>query len=374
MAQVNQRLWKIPGQRTKRKAWGFTAQINGKQVRRYKAEWTQDDAEAELAKALLKIEPEKAKRPGLTLDQAVDRYLAAKSRKRSLSEDKRILGHLKDYFGKHTPLSEITASSISEYKGRRLSSARKIGEGETAIERPLAGATVNRALALLRHLLRLAHEEWELLDAVPRIRMEREAEGRLRWLTPEEATRLLDACRKSRNGHLIDLVEFALFTGMRRGEVLGLTWERVDRARGVVLLDVTKSGKRREVPLNSRADAVLARRGSKSSGLVFGTWRWDNFRTAWENAVERSKLADFHFHDLRHTFASWAVQRGASLQEVKDPLGHRSLAMTLRYGHLAPEHLRTAVARLDAALPVPTKLSAQGSAQEGVTEGALLSK
>jgi hypothetical protein len=66
MAQVNQRLWKLPGQRTKRKAWGFTAQINGKQVRRYKAEWTQDDAEAELAKALLKIEPAKPKGPGIT--------------------------------------------------------------------------------------------------------------------------------------------------------------------------------------------------------------------------------------------------------------------------------------------------------------------
>jgi len=252
--------------------------------------------------------------------------------------------------------------------------SRTVGEGETAIQRPLTGATVNRALALLRHLLRLAHEEWELLNAVPRIRMEREAEGRLRWLTSEEATRLLDACRKSRNEHLTDLVEFALFTGMRRGEVLGLTWERVDRARGVVLLDVTKSSKRREVPLNSRADAVLARRGSRSSGLVFGIRRWDRFRSAWENAVERAKLADFHFHDLRHTFASWAVQRGASLQEVKDLLGHHSLAMTLRYGHLAPEHLRTAVARLDAALSAPAKVSAQGSAQEVVTKGALLSK
>jgi len=161
---------------------------------------------------------------------------------------------------------------------------------------------------------------------------------------------------------------------MRRGEVPGLTWERVDRARGVVPLDATKSGKRREVPLNSHADAVLARRGSKSTGLVFGTRRWDHLRTAWENAVERAKLADFHFHDLRHTFASWAVQRGASLQEVKDLLGHHSLAMTLRYGHLAPEHLRTAVARIDVALPVAANLSAQGSAQEGITEGALLSK
>ena len=372
MAQVNQRLWKLPGQRTKRRAWGFTAQINGKQVRRYNAEWTQDDAEAQLAKALLQIEPEKPKSASITFEQAVERYLAAKSRKRSVSEDRRILGHLKDYFGKDTPLAEMTASRISEYKGRRLSTVRKIGEGETATERPLAGATVNRALALLRHLLRLAHDEWEVLDALPRIRMEREPEGRLRWLTPEEATCLLDACRNSRNPDLIDVVEFALFTGMRRGEVLGLNWERVDRARGVVLLDVTKSGRRREVPLNSRADAVLARRGSHAHGLVFGSRNWNTYRHAFESAATRAKVADFHFHDLRHTFASWAVQRGATLQEVKDLLGHSTMAMVMRYAHLSPEHLRSAVARLDTALPAIS--SAQASAQEDISEGVLLRK
>src|SRR4029453_4200930 len=74
MAQVNQRLWKIPGQRTKRKAWCFKAQINGKRVRRYKAEWTQDDAEAELAKALLQVEPEKPKADGIKFGHAVERY------------------------------------------------------------------------------------------------------------------------------------------------------------------------------------------------------------------------------------------------------------------------------------------------------------
>lgn len=77
------------------------------------------------------------------------------------------------------------------------------------------------------------------------------------------------------------------------GEVLDLIWERVDRARGVILLDVTKNNKRREVPLNSRADAVLARRGSKSSGLVFGTRKWDHFRSAWERAVDRAKTGGF---------------------------------------------------------------------------------
>jgi integrase len=136
-------------------------------------------------------------------------------------------------------------------------------------------------------------------------------EGRLRWLTPEEATLLLDACRLSRNDDLTDLVELALFTGMRRGEVLGLTWDRVDRAVGVIRLGSadTKNRRRREIPLNSRADAVLSRRGSKAEGLVFGTANWDHFRSAFENAVARAKLIDFHFHDLRHTFVGGAPGR-----------------------------------------------------------------
>jgi integrase len=99
----------------------------------------------------------------------------------------------------------------------------------------------------------------------------------------------------------------------------------VDRARDVVLLELTKSGRRREVPLNGPADAVLARLGG-GEGLV---------------------LAGVRFHDLRHTFASWAMQRGATLPELQGPLGHSSTAMVLRYAHLAPEHLRSAVARLD---------------------------
>jgi len=250
MARVNQRLWNIPGQRTRRKAWGFTAQIDGKQVRRYQAEWTREDAEAELAKALLKVEPEKPKGPGITLAEAVDRYLASKTRKRTITADRRQLNLLKAEFGAETPLAELTASRISEYKAKRLAAVRKLGEGETAVEQRLTAAAINRPLALLRHLLRLAHEEWEAIDNVPRIRLEKEPQGRLRWLTQEEITRLLDAAAKSRNKELRPVVIVALNTGLRLGELLGLTWERVDLSRGVIRLEVTKSGRRREVPLN----------------------------------------------------------------------------------------------------------------------------
>ncbi|HZC68547.1 MAG TPA: site-specific integrase [Nitrospirales bacterium] len=185
------------------------------------------------------------------------------------------------------------------------------------------------------------------MSTVPKIRLEREPEGRLRWLTLEEAERLLAECQASKNPGLLDLVEFSLFTGLRQAEALELTWDRVERSRGVIRIEKTKSRKRREVPLNSRADAVLLRRVPKAEGLVFGTARYAHFRSSWECAVQRAKLVDFHWHDLRHTFASWSVQRGASLQEVKDLLGHSNLAMTLRYAHLAPERLRAAVSRLD---------------------------
>ena len=97
MAEVGQREWKLPGQRTKRLAWGFTVTINGKRVRQYRSEWSKDDAERELAKVKLGLEQPKAEAqaPGITFGEAVKKYLAAKGRKRSIAEDRRQLEHLK---------------------------------------------------------------------------------------------------------------------------------------------------------------------------------------------------------------------------------------------------------------------------------------
>jgi integrase len=206
--------------------------VNGTRVRRYKAEWTKNKAEAELAKALLQIEPQKPKRPGLTLAQAADRYLASKARKRTIEADRRQLELLKVEFGAETPLADITASRISDYKAKRLAAVRKIGRGEAAFDRRLTASAVNRPLALLRHLLRLAHEEWGAIDNVPRIRLGKEPQGRLRWLAQEEITRLLEAAAKSRNKELRAAVILALNTGLRLGELIGLTWDRVDLSPG----------------------------------------------------------------------------------------------------------------------------------------------
>jgi integrase len=253
-------------------------------------------------------------------------------KKVSLRDD-RHRDRLKPAFGAATPLSAITASKISEYKVVRLKATIQ-RDGEAC---PIAPATLNREPAALRCLLRMACNEWEIIPKVPHIRLEREAQGRLRYLTEEEQVRLLAACEKSRNRDLLGVVTVALDTGMRRGEILGLTWDRVDLSRGVLRLEITKSGRRREVPMRQQVYDVLAARPELRVGRV---WPDRQIRKAFETAVAAAQLDDFRFHDLRHTFASNFVMRGGSLQSLKEILGHSSMAMTLRYAHLAPEHVR----------------------------------
>jgi len=200
--------------------------------------------------------------------------------------------------------------------------------------------------------------------------LEKEPQGRLRWLTEDEIKKLLDACSKSRNRDLRAAVVVALNTGLRRSELLGLTWERVDLSRGVIRLEVTKSGKRREVPLNAESYAALVSFNQRESARVFKN---QSLRKAYENAVSNAKLDDVNFHTLRHTFASWAVMRGVSLKELQELLGHSSLAMTMRYAHLAPERLRSAVTRLEGLTSSKrTEESSQASTQDACSpEGVL---
>src|SRR6266851_5769834 len=345
--RVRQFTWTHDGQ--KRRAWGFTVTIDGKRARR---QGYGSRAEAQAALEGMKHPAPVSVAPvaTITLAEAFERYETAKARKRSLVGDQRNAKCLMAVFGAGTPLHEITASKISAYRAGRLAL-------------PITPAAVNRPLALLRHLLRLAAEEWEVIAEAPRVRLEKESQGRLRWLTPEEAHQLLEACRAHQRAPLADLVELCLYTGLRQAEALELTWDRVDRSRGVLLLEITKNGRRREVPLCGPADAVLARRaGSTPQGLVFGTSSWTMFRKAWEKALVAAKLDELHFHDLRHTFASWAVQRGATLPELKDLLGPSTLAMVMRYAHLSPEHLRSAVSRLDSVMEAPGRNRAEQTA------------
>jgi integrase len=200
-----------------------------------------------------------------------------------------------------------------------------------------------------------------------------EPEGRVRWLERDEEARLLAACSKSKNLELVAVVSIAMETGMRRGELLGLTWDRIDLSRGVIRLGGkdTKSGKGREIPMRQSVYNILAGVPGPREGRVFKT---RSVRTAFENAVAEAKIDDLHFHDLRHHFASQFVMRGGSLPALQKILGHADLKMTLRYAHLAPQYLRDEIARTErpaqAAAKITHEITHEPATETVVVEGA----
>jgi len=207
--------------------------------------------------------------------------------------------------------------------------------------------TVNRVLEVVRAMLRTAQMEWEWLDKVPLIRMRHVEKQRIRWLTLQEATQLLNELPP----HLKDMAAFSLATGLRASNVTGLQWQDVDMKKGHAWIhpDQAKAKKAIPVPLNDDALAVLSARLGKHPKHVF-TYKGMPIvqcnTKAWRNALKRAGIDNFRWHDLRHTWASWHVQNGTSLQELQQLGGWSSFEIVLRYAHLSSDHLRSAANRI----------------------------
>ncbi len=213
--------------------------------------------------------------------------------------------------------------------------------------------------------------EWEMVgsETLKRIRKVKplKDEGkRLRYLSKEECQALINAC----DPHVKPIVITALNTGMRRGEILGLKWEQVDLKHGFILLDKTKNGDRREIPINNTLEAIfLDKNLIRPIDIPYVFYDaitgkpYQNVKRSFYTACKRVGIKDFHFHDLRHTFASQLVMAGVDITTVSRLLGHKSLSMTLRYSHLAPSHMVKAVDVLDTVLNgklISTKLAQFG--------------
>jgi integrase len=176
----------------------------------------------------------------------------------------------------------------------------------------------------------------------PRIKPSR---PRNRWITAAEEDRLVGAAAK----HLKPLIRFAVDTGGRLSELLGLDWRYVDLASRRVTFVETKNGEDRTVRLCERAVVTLRELGPKESGPVF-TYRgkaMGEIKSSYQRARKLAGLEDVRFHDLRHTFASRLVQGGVPLYEVMHLTGHKSLTMVQRYSHLAPDFQESAIRVLD---------------------------
>jgi integrase len=200
-------------------------------------------------------------------------------------------------------------------------------------------------------ILNKAKNEWGWIDTVPTIRKLKEPKQRIRWLSHEEATRLLAELPE----HLNAIVRFALSTGLRESNITKLEWSQVDMQRKVCWIhpDQAKAERAIGVPLNNSAIDVLLQQVGKHHMRVF-TYKNEPFvkagTRAFKNALERSGINSFRFHDLRHTWASWHVQSGTPLNVLQELGGWSSYEMVQRYAHLAPEHLSDHASCIDAFL------------------------
>ncbi|RLT90329.1 MULTISPECIES: tyrosine-type recombinase/integrase [unclassified Ketobacter] len=202
-------------------------------------------------------------------------------------------------------------------------------------------------MAALSHAFTIASNEWGWLEDNPlrKVRKPVEPRGRVRFLDEEERSKLLTACKQSDCESLYPVVVLALSTGMRQGEILSLEWPQVDLVRGYIYLSDTKNGERRTVPLVSHAKELileLSKIRRVDTKLLFpSTVKPQSpvaIRRPWGEALKAADIHDFRFHDLRHTAASYLAMNGASLAEIAEILGHKTLQMVKRYAHLSEQH------------------------------------
>ena len=274
-------------------------------------------------------------RPRRTWDEAVVRWLKESSHKATIGMDRAHLRWLDRHLGGRY-LDEVSRSVIDRITDLRLAEGVK-------------NATVNRTLEVIRAILRKSVNEWEWLDRVPSVRMLREPTRRVRFLTREEATRLIAELP----GHLADMAAFTLATGLRRSNVTGLLWSQVDMARRLAWIhpDQAKARKAIAVPLNGEAVVILRRLAGRHPTHVFsfnGRPVSQVSTKAWYAALTRARIEDFRWHDLRHTWASWHVQNGTPLHALQELGGWESSDMVRRYAHFSAEHLAPYAERLSA--------------------------
>jgi integrase len=284
-----------------------------------------------------------------TLSEAINRYIknVLPTKKKSEYSQGIQLKWWEQNLGSYS-LADVTPALIAQYRDRLTEEKPKNREHRGA-------ATVNRYLAALSHVFTIAVNEWMWADENPlrKVTKMKEPRGRVRFLSDDERKRLLDECKKSESRYLYTAVVLALSTGGRRMEILGLHWKDVELSRGVIILHETKNGERRVLPLAGHA-LELMKEHSKirrvNSDLVFPGKDFKNpidIRTPWETALKRAEISDFKWHDLRHSCASYLAMNGATLAEIAEVLGHKTLQMVKRYSHLSDAHTSKVVARMN---------------------------
>lgn len=280
-----------------------------------------------------------------TAAELIDRYIheILPHKRKSILDQLRQLQWWKNEIGRYT-LADVTPALIVQCRDN-------LAKGRTRHGKSRSPATVNRYLAALSVAFTVAVKEWGWVEdsSLRKVSKLKESRGRVRFLSDEERARLLKACKDSNNPYLYPVVVLALSTGMRHGEIMGLTWDDVDLNRGRAILHETKNDERRAVAITGRALELLkelAKVRRIDTNLLFPSkenrlqklQKPIDLRAPWEAALKKADIQDFRFHDLRHSAASYLAMNGASLAEIAEVMGHKTLQMVKRYAHLSEGH------------------------------------
>lgn len=285
--------------------------------------------------------PEQAKKKH-TLTELIDRYieLILPCKPKNARETERHLIWWKGKIGGYQ-LSHVTADLIAQHRKELL-------EGLTPKGTKRNPVTVNRYLAALSVALTYGTKEcgWISSNPVFKVHKLKESKGRDRVLSPDECRRLLEACTQSSSKFLLPFVVMALTTGARKSEILTLTWDCVDLEKGMVQLKDTKNGRPRSLNIVGQALELLKglynERNPHDIRVFPSRTRFGsiNLRKPWEKALKTANIDDMRQHDIRHMFATYASQAGASNLELACAMGHSNLSMLLRYTNLEASHIR----------------------------------
>jgi integrase len=276
------------------------------------------------------------------------------------------------HLGPQTHLAKVGSQQVEDFKLKR---AQKV-----------ARSTTDKDLAILKAFFNwcVAHQ-LAVSNPVRRVKLFHEDNSRLRYLTREEYDRLIQAARTMAgranrpSPYLEEKIVLASHTGLRRGSLFNLCWEQIDLANSVMRIPRTKSGRPLSVPLNATAKGTLEKlyqQREPENPYVFphklGKRAGEpvhDIKNGFHAALELAGIEDFTWHDLRHTFASWLMMRGASLRSVAELLGHQSMKMTMRYAHLSPAFLSAEVSLLDPPPPAVSLTPEKGKKHKRARKG-----
>jgi len=280
-----------------------------------------------------------------TFSEMIDRYVkdVLPTKPKQAVKQKQQLEWWKEHMGSYL-LADVSSALIVQYRD-------ELASGETYRGTQRSPATVVRYMAALSHAFSIAVNEWQWLEDSPmrKVKKPKESRGRVRFLDDEERIRLLSACKDSTNDWLYMCVILAISSGMRQGELMGLKWKDINLKDKYLILHETKNGERRRVPLVGHALELLQKHNKVrvvDTELVFPGKNLDkpiDLRKPFENAMKHAEIKDFKWHDLRHCTASYLAMNGASLAEIAEVLGHKTLQMVKRYAHLSDGHVSSVV-------------------------------